>query len=121
MVKDAFSSGMPIAEFARMVEMVPSVLFKWRKAFIKAGDMPPLPNWHPEQRPSSGGEDAFVCIGNTPPSQDATIRIQIGSDVVIECSAAVDPLQVAKLVRALRPAPASEEGGAMGRQWRPLR
>ncbi len=44
MVKDAFSSGTPIAEFARMVEMVPSVLFKWRKAFIKAGDMPRLPN-----------------------------------------------------------------------------
>lgn len=119
-VKDAFSSGLQIAEYARQVEMAPCVLFKWRKMFINAGDIAPLPEWQPDGHVADANSDAFVHVANVA-AHDATIRVLIGADIVVECSAATDPLQLAKLIRALRSSSPNAPGGVAGRRWRPSR
>jgi len=47
-VKESFASGMSIAAYEREVDIAANVLFKGRKRFVGAGQLPPLPNWGPK-------------------------------------------------------------------------
>ena len=81
-VKEALVSGMSIAAYSREVDIAANVLFKWRKRFVDAGKLPPLPNWEPKGLSPNPGENGFIQIGNAMPAQSA-IRITVGSDIII--------------------------------------
>ena len=79
-VKEAFASGMSIAAYSREVDIAANVLFKWRKRFVDAGKLPPLPNWEPKGLSPNPTENGFIQIGNATPTQ-AAIRITVGFDI----------------------------------------
>ncbi|MCX6104229.1 MAG: transposase [Proteobacteria bacterium] len=118
-VKEAFASGMSIAAYSREVDIAANVLFKWRKRFVDAGKLPPLPNWEPKGLSPNPAENGFIQIGNATPTPTA-IRITVGSDIVIEYPLTADPGQLAKLIRSLKCNLPNAPGGVPRTRWRHL-